>query len=124
MAGSLFFLMISSLLAVDICRASDVTVIDNINEWKHPVKDVLTKHKVILYRVELYNKTYPIFYIKLPYDPWISHNDKYFKPLYYESLKANGYCDYSFIDRSSQVKINIRWDRKTGMFSESLDEIK
>ena len=79
--GILLFLIISSFLAVGMAIADDVTVISNIKEWQHPVKDVLNKHKVILYKVELYNKTYPIFYVRFPYDPWLGHNDKFFKPL-------------------------------------------
>jgi hypothetical protein len=96
--GSLFFFIISIFLAVDISMASEVTVISNIQEWRHPVKDILLKHKVILYKVELHNKTYPIFYVKFPYDPRLAHNDKYFRPLYYETLKADGFWNYSLID--------------------------
>jgi hypothetical protein len=121
--GSLFFFIISIFLAVDTSLASEVTVISNIQEWQHPVKDIFIKHKVILYKVELHNKTYPIFYVKFPYDPRLGHNDKYFKPLYYETLKANGFWDYSFIDRSFQCRINITWDKKSRTLTESLDDI-
>jgi hypothetical protein len=122
--GILLFWIISSFLAVGMAIADDLTVISVIKEWQHPVKDILNKHKVILYKVELYNKTYPIFYVKFPYDPWLGHNDKFFKPLYYETLKANGFWDYSFIDRSFQCKINIKWDKKSKTLTESLDDFK
>ena len=121
--GCLFFFIISIFLAVDISRAGEITVISNIKEWHHPVKDILHKQKVILYKVELHNKTYPIFYVRFPYDPRLAHNDNYFKPLYYETLKANGFWDYSFIDRSFQCKINITWDKKSKTLTESLDDI-
>ena len=121
--GSLFCFLISILLAVDISLASEVTVITNIKEWQHPVKSILNKQKVILYKVELLNKTYPIFYVRFPYDPRLAHNDKYFKPLYYETLKANGFWNYSFIDRSFQCRINITWDKKSRTLTESLDDI-
>ena len=121
--GSLFILIISNLLAVNISLANEVTVIRNIQEWHHPVKNILIKHKVSLYKVELHNKTYPIFYVRFPYDPRLAHNDKYFKPLYYETLKANGFWDYAFIDRSFQCKINITWDKKSKTLTESLDDI-
>lgn len=121
--GGLFFFLISIPLAVDISLANEVTVISNINEWRHPVKDILNKQKVILYNVELHNKTYPIFYVRFPYDPRLAHNDKYFKPLYYETLKANGFWNYSFIDRSFQCRINITWDKKSRTLTESLDDI-
>ena len=121
--GSLFLFIISNFLAVDISQANEVTVIKNIQEWRHPVKDILNKHKVILYKVELHNKTYPIFYVRFPYDPRLAHNDKYFKPLYYETLKANGFWDYAFIDHSFQCRINITWDKKSKTLTESLDDI-
>ena len=123
MRGSLFLFIISIFLAVDISLAGEVTVISNIQEWHHPVKDILNKQKVILYKVELHNKTYPIFYVRFPYDPRLAHNDKYFKPLYYETLKANGFWDYAFIDRSFQCKINITWDKKSKTLTESLEDI-
>ena len=121
--GCLFFFIISIFLAVGISRAGEITVISNIKEWHHPVKDILHKQKVILYKVDLHNKTYPIFYVRFPYDPRLAHNDNYFKPLYYETLKANGFWDYSFIDRSFQCKINITWDKKSKTLTESLDDI-
>jgi hypothetical protein len=122
--GSLIFFIISMFLAVDISLASEVTVISNIKEWQHPVKDILIKHKVILYKVELHNKTYPIFYVRFPYDPRLSHNDNYFKPLYYETLKANGFWNYAFVDRSFQCRINITWDKKSRTLTENLDDIE
>ena len=120
----LAFFLVGGLVDVEIASAGDVTVINNIHEWKHPVKDVLIKHKVVLYKVELYNKTYPIFYVKFPYDPMFAHNDNFFKPLYYETLKANGFWDYSFVDRSFSCKINIKWDKKSKTLTESLDDLK
>jgi hypothetical protein len=122
--GILLFWVIGSFFAVGMAIADDLTVISNIKEWQHPVKDVLNKHKVTLYKVELYNKTYPIFYVRFPYDPWLGHNDKFFKPLYYETLRANGFWDYSFIDPSFQCKINIKWDKKSKTLTESLDDFK
>ena len=123
-AGSLFVFIASGLFTGEIAGADDVTMITNIKEWQHPVKDVLNKNKVILYKVELHNKTYPIFYVKFPYDPWLGHNDKFFKPLYYETLKANGFWDYAFIDQSFRCKVNITWDKKSKTLTESLEDIK
>ncbi len=123
-AGSLFVFIASGLFTGEIAGADDVTMITNIKEWQHPVKDVLSKHQVILYKVELHNKTYPIFYVRFPYDPWFGHNDKFFKPLYYETLKANGFWDYAFIDQSFQCKVNITWDKKSKTLTESLEDIK
>jgi hypothetical protein len=124
MAVCLTFSMLTGLAPGAVGLAGDITVIDNVKEWRHPVKNVLDKHKVVLYKVELQNKTYPIFYVKFPYDPWFGHNDNYFKPLYYETLKANGFWDYAFIDGSSQCKIKITWDKKTRTLSESVEDFK
>lgn len=124
LAGSLLVFMAGSLFDGAMARAGDVTMITNIKEWQHPVKDVLAKHKVILYKVELRNKTYPVFYVRFPYDPWFGHNDKFFKPLYYETLKANGFWDYSFIDQSFNCKINIKWDKSTKTLTEGMDDLK
>ena len=121
--GSLCLFIISNFLAVDISLANEVIVISNIQDWHHPVKIILNKHKVVLNKVELRNKTYPIFYVRFPYDPRLGHNDKYFKPLYYETLKANGFWDYAFIDRSFQCRINITWDKKSKTLTENLDDI-
>jgi hypothetical protein len=121
--GSLLLFIISLFLAVGISQANEVTVISNIKEWHHPVKDIFNKQNVILYKVELHNKTYPIFYVRFPYDPRLAHNDNYFKPLYYETLKANGFWNYAFIDRSFQCKINITCDKKSKTLTESLDDI-
>ena len=121
--GSLLSVIISVCLVADSSFAGDVTVISNIQEWRHPVKDVLQKHKVIIYKVELHNKTYPIFYVRFPYDPRLGHNDQYFKPLYYETLKANGFWNYAFIDRSFQCRINITWDKKSRTLNVNLDDL-
>jgi hypothetical protein len=120
---SLLLFVISVFLVVGISHADEVTVISNIKEWHHPVKDIFKKQNVILYKVELHNKTYPIFYVRFPYDPRLAHNDNYFKPLYYETLKANGFWNYAFIDRSFQCRINITWDKKSKTLTESLDDI-
>ncbi len=122
--GSLIFFIVSSVFVVGNTRAGDFTVITNIKEWQHPVKDVFNKHKVILYKVELYNKTYPVFYVQFPYDPHFAHNDNYFKPLYYETLKAKGFCDYSFIDRDFQCKINIKWNKKSKTLTEGVEDFR
>jgi hypothetical protein len=103
--------------------ADDLKVITDINAWNHPVKKVFQKHEVVLKKVELHNRTYPVFFVELPYDPKFRHNDRFFQPLYYETLKANGFWDYALVDRSSEVKINIRWNKKTKTMSENMESI-
>ncbi|MFZ2087892.1 MAG: hypothetical protein WAU47_04900 [Desulfobaccales bacterium] len=104
--------------------ADDVKVINDINTWSHPVKKVFQKHEVVIKKVELHNQTYPVFYVELPYDPKFRHNDRFFRPLYYEILKANGFWDYSLVDPLSEVRINIKWNKKTKALSEDMEGIK
>jgi hypothetical protein len=105
--------------------ADTVAVITDIQEWRHPVKDVFSKYKVTLDKVELYqNKTYPVFYVRLPYDPRLGHNDRFFKPLYYDTLKANGFWSYALVDRDDGVKITITWDKKTRTMNEDIQDLK
>jgi hypothetical protein len=124
-AAGLIFLIISCNLFVSIAISGNVTVIEDIKEWKHPVKNIFTKYNVIIYKVELYNNnTYPIFYVEFKYDPRFSHNNRYFNTLYYETLKANGFWDYSFISRDFNCKIDIKWDKKSKTMTENLEDLK
>ena len=121
--GIWFFVCMSAILWVTVAMANEVKVITDIAHWQHPVKAVLQKHKVQLYKVELHNQTYPIFYVKFPYDPIFGHNDNYFHPLYYETLAANGFWNYAFVDREYGYRINITWDGKTKTLSENIEDL-
>jgi hypothetical protein len=117
-------LLIGSFFNATIASADDVKIITNITAWNHPVINILQKNKIVLYKVELHNKNYAIFYVKFPYDPRFAHNDNFFKPLYYETLKANGFWDYAFIDRSFDCRIKVTWDKKSKTLSEDLKDLK
>ena len=121
--GVCSLILISTLFWVTITLAGDVKVITDIKNWHHPVKAVLQKHKVELYKVELQNKNYPVFYVKFPYDPMLGHNDNYFHPLYYDTLEANGFWNYAFVDSEDGCRINITWDKKTKTLSENIEKI-
>lgn len=98
-----------------------VHTIRDIAAWQHPVKDVLKKYQVQIHKVELHrNRTYPIFYVTFPFDPGLAHNNSYFKPLYYETLRANGFWDYSFVEEGSRCTIHISWDKKTKTMTEAI----
>lgn len=102
-----------------------VTIID-IAGWKHPVKGVFQKHNVVLEKVELYkNKTYPLFYVNLPYDPQLRHNNTYFARLYADLARANAYWDYELVSKDDGVRIKVICDRKRNIFiREELMELK
>jgi hypothetical protein len=107
-----------------MAAGDEVKVITNIQDWQHPVKKVLEKHQVVLSKVELHHKTYPVFYVRFPADPRFAHNDKFFKPLYYETLQANGFWNYAFVDQSFDCRINIGWDKATRTLTENLEDLK
>lgn len=110
--------------SINYSGAGDIAVVDNIQGWHHPVKAVFQKHKVKLHRVELLeNRTYPVFYVTFPYDPHLAHNDNYFKPLYYETLQANGFWNYAFISRDDNVRININWDKRKKLLLEDIQDV-
>lgn len=115
------FLIIFS--AVAISMAGNMTGVENIQTWKHPVKEVFQKHKVKLHKIELLNnKTYPVFYVTFPYDPHVKLNKPYFISLYYDTLKANGFWKYSFISPDDKVKITIKWNKNTKAIEEDVQE--
>lgn len=35
----------------------------------------------------------------------LGHNDNYFHPLYYDTLKVNGFWNYAFVDREHGIRI-------------------
>ena len=115
-------LLTLSLLWISLAAAGDLKVITDIPHWQHPVKSVLQKYKVTLVKVELHDQTYPVFYVKFPYDPMLGHNDNYFHPLYYDTLKANGFWNYAFVDLDGGSRINITWDKKSKTLSENIDD--
>lgn len=116
-------ILIGSLVWVAVAVANDVETITDIEHWRHPVKRVFQKYKVELYKVELHNKTYPVFYVKFPYDPMLGHNDNYFHTVYYDILEANGFWDYAFVDSQDGIRINITWDKKTKALSENIEQV-
>ena len=118
------FLLAVSLLWITLAAAGDVKVISDVQHWQHPVKSVLQKYKVTLVKVELQDQTYPVFYVKFPYDPMFGHNDGYFHPLYYDTLRANGFWNYAFVDQAGGHRINITWDKKSQTLSENIDDLK
>ncbi len=116
-------ILIGSLFWVTVAMAGDVKVITDIKNWHHPVKTVFQKNKVELYKVELHDQNYPVFYVKFPYDPILGHNDNYFHPLYLDTLKANGFWNYAFVDSEDGCRINITWDKKTKTLSENIEKL-
>jgi hypothetical protein len=121
--GGWSLILLGGLFWVTVAMAGDVKVITDIKTWHHPVKTVFQKNKVELSKVELHDQNYPVFYVKFPYDPMLGHNDNYFHPLYYDTLKANGFWNYALVDQEGGHRINITWDKKTKTMSEKIEDL-
>ena len=106
---------ISSLACVqasDKSKSQSKVVITDIVAWNHPVKAVFAEHKIPLYKVELLkNKTYPIFFVSLPYDPQSSETSDYYNQLYAELLETNGWWSFALNDNRDNILIKVNWDK-------------
>jgi len=88
------------------------TVITDIANWHHPVKKVFARHKIQINKVVLLkNKTYPVFYVKLTYDPQTSATTSYYHELYAQLLKANSWWSYALHSEEDKLRIEIDWDK-------------
>ena len=104
---------------------SDLIVINNVKVWNHPTKAIFNKYKIELVKVELSRgKTYPTFFVKMPYDPLSSQNDSYYNKVLLEILKANGWWDYSLNDSQDGVIISIKWDKRQKTMQKDFISIK
>ena len=122
-----FIMLVSAVIAVPLLlgatsfaqtKMQGTIAITDIASWKHPVKEVLTRHKVQLSKVNLTkNNKYPVFYVTLPYDPQSSETSEYFNQLYAEVLEANGWWSYAFHDEQDQIQIEINWDKSKKQMS-------
>lgn len=96
-------------------------VIVHLASWRHPAKDVLARHKVVLKKVALLrNDTYPVFFVDLPCDPQTSASRSFYHALYLELLEANGHCDYALESECDRIRIQIKWDKARETISEDI----
>ncbi len=113
-----FFLlavMILSCVSASFCddrKVSAEVVITDISNWKHPTKNVFEKHGIKLIKVVLQqNGVYPIFHAAMPGDPRLVRNDKDNVAFLLELGKANGWWDFTLVDRGD-IKVFVKYDRK------------
>lgn len=91
-------------------NSSDVVVISDIDNWEHPVKNVLKDKGIPISKLELIeNRTYPTFYVTLSEE--IVRKEA-IEDLIEEVAKANGFWDYSFVDESNNIKIEVFIDKE------------
>ncbi|MBB1474004.1 hypothetical protein H5368_13290 [Luteimonas sp. MC1782] len=89
-------------------------------DWSHPTKQVLIERGVTLQKVSLCNdRTFPVFYAEVPYDPWLIHNNNYFLPLYGALHEANGKWPLAIVGTSDNTIIVIA--EESGSVRESLE---
>jgi hypothetical protein len=107
------FIFCSTCWLSTIAMCAEDTIITDIRSWQHPTKEILKKYKISLSKVELKGECkYPVFYVKLPYDPQSSENDSYYNKLLLELLKAKGWWNYALDDVDDELIISVRWDKK------------
>lgn len=100
-------------------------VIVHLASWRHPAKDVLARHKVVLKKVAfLRNNTYPIFFVDLPSDPQTNASRSFYHALYLELLEANGHCDYALESERDLIRIQIKWDKARETISEDIVPVR
>lgn len=83
-----------------------LTIIPDLDNWSHPVKEVFTEYNIKLNRLELYNNdTYPVFYVSYKFD-FSNPNEDLFKKV----AKANAYWDFKI--EGDVFGTHIMCDRK------------
>jgi len=114
---TVFILVIMLVLCVSTSFCKDQqslaeVVITDIANWKHPTKNVFEKHGIKLTKVVLQqNGVYPVFYAAMPGDPMLVRNDKDNIAFLLELGKANGWWDFTLVERG-YIKVFAKFDRK------------
>lgn len=86
----------------------------DMKAWTHQTRRVLANPSSEILQIKLCNdKTYPIFFLKLKYDPQ-GQTSNYYKPLYAKMKKANAGRPYSIISVEDNLTMNITY-RTMGM---------
>lgn len=89
---------------------SDIIVIEDIATWEHSIKYVFEDKNIPISKIELTkNKTYPTFYVTLSNE--IIHKEA-IGSLIELIAKANGFWDYSLVDQSNKIKIEVLIDKE------------
>ena len=92
----------------DVYLEETKTIIEDISNWRHPVKKIFEKYQVTVDRVELLDKdTYPIFYVWFPKDLSTGEING-FLVLIQDVAKANAYWDYQIVDIKREILIKVQ----------------
>lgn len=103
---------------LDDCKLSDTSLFSSVAQdcaevplghWNHPTRLVLEKYQIPLSKLLLCNnKRYPIYFVDFKYDPHTNQSDRYFHPIYYDLLKANGGWPLAFVSPEWETVIMLR----------------
>ncbi|MFL0253278.1 hypothetical protein ACJDT4_22995 [Clostridium neuense] len=92
-------------------------VINDIDNWSHPVKDVFSAAGIKINKVELKdNKTYAIFYASLNKE-LNDDNKAYYSNLVQKVAAANGYWDCEIKDDNKDIDIKVKCKDKKAVDS-------
>ena len=102
------------LLVLDISYAADKVLVERYENWHHPVLAVFKKYGIDLYKVSFsVDGSCPTFYAKFKYSPDTRAPDaNSFYKVYNDTLKANSYFPYAFVDEEDDMRINVGWEDK------------
>lgn len=96
-----------------------------LDDWQHPVRNVLEKSMAKIEKVELCNgNVYPIFTVYLPSGRSFAEGSKYYNELLENIARANGWWSYAIVDKTNNTvtEISINKRHQLGVESESFSD--
>lgn len=83
-----------------------------LSGWHHPVRNVLEAGDASIDKVELCNdEHFPVFTVKLKYDPSSPETASFYDQLYAKIAQANGWWSYALVDESDDEVIIVTTDK-------------
>lgn len=101
-------------IVFDVTHAAEKILVERYENWSHLVMAIFKKYGISIYKVS-YSKdgTCPTFYAKFKYSPDPRAPDaEAFHKVYFDTLKANSYFPYAFVDEEDDMRINVGWEDK------------
>ena len=99
-------------------KSTPGNIIDDIEKWNHPVKDVFRAEGIAIRSIELLKDgTYPIFHIVLPFG-LTCENESRVTDIIDKIASANSWWDFELIDKTKDARIIVTCDRQFDMVDE------
>lgn len=99
-------LVLVVMFSVSILAAQEEPESVDVDEWKSPVKDVLSANKIDLQEIELTNKTYYTFYVGFP-SSLILENETYFDKAVRAIASANKFQSFKMEDSEKEIVVEV-----------------